>query len=156
MKRFLLSLSLVVLTGFAARANADQDYKAWNKYFAGSWHLQESGDQMELKCVGDGVVAVGTGTSATGEEVGGWIMGWDPADKVVVHEWFGNDHGFARYKIIDENTLRGPGEIHGSDKVTKGTVTLTRKSADTYTVHWTDVTANGKKADDLRVTVKRK
>jgi hypothetical protein len=155
MKRLCLTVVVALMLG--GTANAEHHHKAWNKFFAGSWELQlqELGGQMDLKLVGDGVAVIGTGKSDSGE-VGAWIMGWDPAEKLIVHQWFGTDHGRVLYKSVDDKTLRGPGEIHGSDKVTKGTVTITKKNEDSYTVHWTDVTVDGQKADDIRLTVRRK
>ena len=71
-------------------------------------------------------------------------------------QWFGANHGRALYKIIDDKTLRGRGEIHDADTITKGTVTITKNGEDSFTVHWTEVTANDEKVKDIRVEATRK
>lgn len=110
---------------------------------------------MDLKLVADGNAAIGTGRSADGQLKSAWIIGWDPAEKRMIHEWFGDTHGRANYEIVDDKALRGPGTIHGKDSVTKGTVTLTRKSDKIYVVRWSEATVNGENSDEVQVTVEK-
>ena len=85
-------------------------------------------------------------------------MGWDGAEKRVVHEWFGDDgeHGRVTYEILNENSLRGPGVASSSEGIMKGTVTLKKSGEKRYTVQWTEVTLNGQKSDDLNLVVEKK
>ena len=155
MKPFALSIAVVAL--FTAAANADQQYKVWNEFFAGTWQLESEGGRAEqdLKLVADGEALIGTSKSDSGKTLA-WIQGWYPAKKQIVHQWFGANHGRALYKVIDDKTLRGRGEIHDSDTITKGTVTITKNGEDSFTVHWTELTANGEKVKDIRVEATRK
>ena len=136
---------------------ADHHQKAWIKYFAGSWKLQETGgEEIDFKLVADGNATIGTGESPDGQLKSAWITGWNPTENRMIHEWFGVDHGRISYEVVDANTLRGPGAIHSSNRVIKGMVTITKKNDKMYTVHWTDVTVNGKKSDDIHVAAERK
>ena len=122
-----LSLAVIVSLITVSSARAEQDYKAWNKYFAGTWKITGAGPEGELKIevVAKGTAGIGTGKDTDGKE-SAWIMGWDGAEKRVVHEWFGDDgeHGRATYEILNENSLRGPGVSRSSEGLMKGTVTI--------------------------------
>jgi len=139
-----------------AGSTAIADHKEWNKYLAGSWDVNNGEGEQDFRLAVDGNVVVGTGKSAAGEE-SVWVLGWDPAEKTIIHEWFGADtHGRAVYKIIDDKTLRGTGVYSESGNLTKGAVTVLKKDDTTFTVKWTEVSANGKKSPDFDVVVKRK
>jgi hypothetical protein len=150
-----ISIAFVFSLLVAGTISADHHYTDWNEYFAGSWELEDGSHVQDFKLAAGGHALVGTGKSATGEEFV-WVMGWDPAEKTVIHEWFGKDHGRITYQIVDDKVLRGTGVISSATELVKANVTLTKKDDKEYTVKWTDVTMNGKKVDDIVAVVKKK
>ena len=151
-----ISLAIVVVMLTANPAEAEHHHKDWIKYFAGAWKIHEPGGTLDWKLVADGDATIGTGESANGQDKSAWIAGWDATEKTMIHEWFGTAHGRVCYRIANDKTLCGPGEIHAENEITKGTVEITKKSDRMFTVHWTNVTVNGEKSDDIHLVVERR
>jgi hypothetical protein len=155
MKHVNTTITAIVFVLCATAANADS-HKDWIKYFAGSWELKLGG-KFDLKLVADGNAAIGTLKSANSEDESAFIIGWDPSEERIIHEWFGEaTHGRVAYEIVDDKTLRGPGVFHRSTEKATMTVTITKENEDMYTADWTDVIVNGQKADGPHFELQRK
>jgi hypothetical protein len=153
MRTVFWAIVVALLSSLTARA--EETHAAWIKYLSGTWTIENMDFEIDLKLVVDGVAASGTAKS-NGKVVEAWIMGWDPQEKRLLHDLFGTTHGRVAYELIDDNTLRGPITVNGQNEVTKGTVTVTRNGPSRYTVQWTSVTVNNKKAEDRKFVVSRK
>lgn len=155
-----LSLTLLTLLLSASVVAAEQPHRVWLKYLAGSWKYDNGrggGGEFEWKLVAGGNALIGTGKASNGIE-DAWAFGWDARELSIVSDWFtaADQHARVSYRIVDDQTISGPAVVTEASGITKATVTVKRVSDNEYTVHWTNMTVNGTKADDLKLVVARK
>jgi hypothetical protein len=144
----------------ASAAIAEQPHRTWLKYLSGSWVYDgggAGGGAIDWNLVAGGNALIGTGKNDKGIE-DAWAYGWDVNAQAIVSQWFTADDRQAQvsYKIVDDKTIRGPAVVTEASGITKGTVTVRKVSDNEYTVHWTDMTVNGSKVEDVKLVVKRK
>ena len=152
-----LALAIIFALTAVSSASAEHHHIPWIKYFEGTW--KGSGGETtewQIKLVAKDTCGIGTMKDGEGEE-SAWIVAWDAAEKRLIHEWFTEkgDHGCVSYTIIDAKTLRGPVVLTTADGETKATVTVKKSGDKRFTVHWTDVTLNGKKTDNLDIVMEK-
>ena len=153
-----LTLAIIVVLTAVSSVNAEHHHLPWMKYFAGTWKSSGGGPgaEWQIELVAKDACGIGKMKDADGEE-SAWIIGWDAAKECLIHEWFTDkgSHGCVSYKIVDENTLRGPLVVTASDGETKAIVTVKKLTDNRFTVHWTRVTTNGQEADDINIVVEK-